>query len=56
MNRIFDSTSIKGMFGVLATLTLAHIQTIVSIVAGLVTIGYMLWKWNSEYSKSKRHK
>jgi|TARA_Y100001951_G_C11268021_1_gene256863 hypothetical protein len=50
---IIDSRAMIGMFGLLSSITLQQVSTVVSILVGIVTFGYMTMKWYYEWKKIK---
>ena len=50
---IMDYKAIIGMFGFISSITLQQVSTTISILVGLVTLGYMTMKWYYEWKKIK---
>tara|TARA_R100000700_G_C3155007_1_gene132510 strand:+ start:553 stop:729 length:177 start_codon:yes stop_codon:yes gene_type:complete len=50
---IIDSRAMIGMFGLLSSITLQQVSTVISILVGIVTFGYMTMKWYYEWKKIK---
>tara|TARA_R100000234_G_C4936768_1_gene151045 strand:- start:20 stop:196 length:177 start_codon:yes stop_codon:yes gene_type:complete len=50
---IIDSRAMIGMLGLLSSITLQQVSTVVSILVGIVTFGYMTMKWYYEWKKIK---
>jgi len=48
-----DYKAMIGMFGFVSSITLQQVSTTVSILVGLVTLGYMTMKWYYEWKKIK---
>jgi|TARA_R100000482_G_scaffold122977_2_gene71848 hypothetical protein len=53
---IIDSRAMIGMFGLLSSITLQQVSTVISILVGIVTFGYMTMKWYYEWKKIKSEK
>jgi hypothetical protein len=48
-----DYKAMIGMLGLLSSITLQQVSTVVSILVGIVTFGYMTMKWYYEWKKIK---
>jgi len=53
LDNIMDYKAMIGMFGFVSSITLQQVSTTVSILVGLVTLGYMTMKWYYEWKKNK---
>tara|TARA_R100000329_G_scaffold70858_1_gene61835 strand:+ start:266 stop:445 length:180 start_codon:yes stop_codon:yes gene_type:complete len=53
---IMDYKAIIGMFGFVSSISLQQVSTTVSILVGLVTLGYMTMKWYYEWKRIKNQK
>tara|TARA_R100000353_G_scaffold21704_2_gene19358 strand:+ start:539 stop:718 length:180 start_codon:yes stop_codon:yes gene_type:complete len=53
---IMDYKAIIGMFGFVSSISLQQVSTTVSILVGLVTLGYMTMKWYYEWKRIKDQK
>jgi hypothetical protein len=51
-----DYKAMIGMLGLLSSITLQQVSTVVSILVGLVTLGYMTMKWYYEWKRIKGKK
>ena len=56
LNNIMDYRVMIGMLGLLSSITLQQISTVVSILVGLVTLGYMTMKWYYEWKRIRGEK
>tara|TARA_R110001583_G_scaffold93454_1_gene236350 strand:+ start:180 stop:359 length:180 start_codon:yes stop_codon:yes gene_type:complete len=56
LDDVMDYKAMIGMLGLLSSITLQQVSTVVSILVGLVTLGYMTMKWYYEWKKIKGEK
>jgi len=56
LENIMDSKVMIGMFGLVSSITLQQVSTVISILVGLVTLGYMTMKWYYEWKRIKGKK
>ena len=56
IDEIMDYKAMIGMLGLLSSITLQQVSTVVSIHVGLVTLGYMTMKWYYEWKRIKGKK
>jgi hypothetical protein len=53
IDEVMDYKAMIGMLGLLSSITLQQVSTVVSILVGIVTFGYMTMKWYYEWKKIK---
>jgi len=56
LDNVMDYKAMIGMLGLLSSITLQQVSTVVSILVGLVTLGYMTMKWYYEWKRIKGEK
>ncbi len=56
IDEVMDYKAMIGMLGLLSSITLQQVSTLVSILVGLVTLGYMTMKWYYEWKRIKGEK
>ena len=56
LDNVMDYKAMIGMLGLLSSITLQQVSTLVSILVGLVTLGYMTMKWYYEWKRIKGEK
>ena len=56
LDDVMDYKAMIGMLGLLSSITLQQVSTVVSILVGLVTLGYMTMKWYYEWKRIKGKK
>jgi len=56
LDNVMDYRAMIGMLGLLSSITLQQVSTVVSILVGLVTLGYMTMKWYYEWKRIKGEK
>lgn len=53
IDEIMDYKAVIGAVGMLSSLTLNQVSAGVSLLIGLVTLGYMMTKWYGEWHRVK---
>lgn len=53
IDEIMDYKAVIGAVGMLSSLTLSQVSAGVSLLIGLVTLGYMTTKWYGEWQRIK---
>tara|TARA_A200000159_G_scaffold136910_1_gene136771 strand:+ start:779 stop:985 length:207 start_codon:yes stop_codon:yes gene_type:complete len=53
IDEIMDYKAMIGAVGMLSSLTLNQVSAGVSLLIGLVTLGYMMTKWYGEWNRIK---